>query len=344
MYRWAIEILRRDGTRVGQRVIEPDLSPLVESAKLEYLRRHGPEAATDYDRPAEIEPVWQKNLGEPYVGALRVAISGEVTVPAAETAVFREAAAEVSAEFVKSGEIEGGSKFVYLVTAYAAETPKANPENNARFRVATLPSYLRVSNGQWPETLPALCEVDKSDIGIAIPRRLLEEISAITESKRGVETGGALLGHLRWDPGREDLFLDITEQVHARGALGDATRLRFTPECWADIRATMALRQQGESIVGWWHSHPGRDWCQECPRERQEACSMQKGFLSSHDQILQRTAFPRAFMPALVATDTVFNRIDFAMFGWRNGVLERRSYQVTGTEQGAEACEQQKSK
>lgn len=332
MYRWAIEILRADGTRVGQRVIAPSLAPLIESARLEFLRRHGPSAAADYDRPAEIKPIWQEKLGEPYVGALRVQIAGEVAVPAAGTTVFREAAAEVSAEFVKNGALEEGAKFVYLVTAYEAEVVAAL-DSSTRFRVAPLPAGLRITAGQWPESTSR--DENEVDIGIAIPRRILDEISELTKSKRGVETGGALLGHLRWDPIREDIFLDITEQIHAREAIGDATRLRFTSECWADIRARLALRGQDESIVGWWHSHPGRDWCKECPRERQEQCAMQRGFLSSHDETLQRTVFPRAFMPALVATNTAFDRIDFAMFGWRDGVLERRDYQIVESEEGA---------
>ena len=362
MHRWAIEILGRDGTRFGQRAIEPDFAPLQESARLAYVRQHGPGAAPDYDRPVEITPVWQPKLGEPYVGGLEMAVEGRVLPDPASTAIFRASATEVAAGFAERGSMEEGAKFVYLVTAYIedAERP-ADQKSTSRIRVSSLPVGVQVSDGYWPEPVSVLSEERANDLGITVPRRVLDDISALTESKRGVETGGVLLGHLRWDATRKDLFLEITEHIHARSAIGDSTRLRFTPECWAEIRRAMALRQRGEAICGWWHSHCGREFCVECPRERQATCPLQAGFLSDHDKTLHRTVFPRAFMTALVATDSALGDIRFSMFGWQNGVLEKRGYRVTGedsppayamcqpvagdemAEQGAAACEHPKS-
>jgi hypothetical protein len=331
VHRWAIEILGTDGKRFGQRAIQPDFSPLSESARLAYVRQHGPSAAADYDRPVEITPIWQPKLGDPYVGGLRIAVEGQPLPHPASTAIFRASASEVAAGFVESGLMQEGAKFVYLVTAYTEDSDHlVDQRPTSRIRVSSLPVGVQVSDGVWPKPASITPEESATDLGVTLPRRVLDDISALTESKRGVETGGVLLGHLRWDSKSKDLFLEITEHIHARGAIGDSARLRFTPECWAEIRGAVALRQRGEAICGWWHSHCGRTFCVECPPERQATCLLQSGFLSDHDKILHRTVFPRAFMTALVATDSVLGDIRFAMFGWQNGVLEKRGYRVTG--------------
>jgi hypothetical protein len=312
-------------------VIQPDFAPLLESARLAYVRQHGPGAAVDYDRPVEITPIWQPKLGEPYVGGLRIAVEGQPLPHPASTAIFRASASEVASGFVESGVMQEGAKFVYLVTAYTEDAQHpADTRPASRIRVSSLPVGVQVSDGVWPEPASGLPEERAADLGVTLPRRVLDDISVLTESKRGVETGGVLLGHLRWDPAHKDLFLEITEHIHARSAIGDSARLRFTPECWAEIRGAMALRRRGEAICGWWHSHCGRTFCVECPPERQATCPLQSGFLSDHDKTLHRTVFPRAFMTALVATDSALGDIRFSMFGWQNGVLEKRGYRVIG--------------
>lgn len=328
MYRYAIEILRRDGVRVGQKTVEPDLAPLVESARLAYLRRVGPSAASDYDRPVEIEPVWQPKLGEPYVGALSLKMEEDGEPLRAPTTLFRPAAGGVSKHFVSTGALEEGSAIAYLVTAYPDQRGDASPPDRV-FRVRELPAHIAVSAGTWvPEGTKE--ETQPADLRIAVPQRVLDEVAGLTVARRGVETGGALIGHLRWDAGLVDLFVEVTEQIHARNAIGDGTRLQFTPECWTEIRSALALRHRGEMILGWWHSHPAQDWCAQCPRERQETCPLQTGFLSDHDKTLHRTVFPRAFMPALVATDSALGEVQFAVFGWRDGILQTRQFHVLG--------------
>lgn len=353
VYRWAMEILRRDGTRVGQKVVSPDFAPVIECARLSYLRRHGPAAAADYDRPVEIDPAWSDKLGEPYVAGLRTIVAGEPVEELPGAVMFKASAVEASTEFVKSGELEADSTFLYLVTAYSDEAPPS-PPTRERFQLSSLPVPVPISNGFWPSE----ARDNVRDIGVILPRHLLDEIVDLTVAKRGVETGGVLLGHLKWDHQLRELFIETTEQIHARSAVGDEKRLQFTADCWAEVRSALALRQRGESIIGWWHSHPARNWCAECPRERQEDCSLQNGFLSDHDKTLHRTIFPRAFTVALVATDSALGDVQFAMFGWKRGVLTKRAYNVIGgnsrsqirsavdpemSTEGEELCEHQKS-
>ena len=352
MYRYAVEILRRDGTRVGQREVVPDLSLLVESMRLTYLRRRGPEAAADYDRAVEIEPIWHSTLGEPYVGGFACKTGGETNIES--TAMFRAEASRVSGEFIKNGELEDGESFVYLVTAYP-DPSVAPPALESPYRVRSLPVTVPVSVGSWTALAGASNEPE-GGLRVAVPRHVVDEVSDLTVARRGVETGGVLIGYVRWDPGLGDLYIEVTEQIYARHAEGDATSLHFTPDCWTTIRATLALRNQGESILGWWHSHPARGWCAECPRERQQECPLQKGFLSDHDKALHRTVFSRTFMSALVATDSVLGSIQHSMFGWRSGVVDNRGFHTidessaSGTAASSEdfpkgeACAQQNSK
>lgn len=334
MYRWAVEILHRDGTRVGQKVVEPDFAPLLECARLTYLRRHGPSAAADYDRPVEVTPVWSATLGEPYVGSLSMTIAGENVEDAGRTSIFRAAAGDVASQFVESGELAEGSTFVYLVMAYPGSDPDLNSSASRRFQISSLSVRVPVTDGLWQPVGGVAGVSDPGGCGVIVPQRLLDEVAELTVARRGVETGGVLLGRLRWDREMKDLFIEITEQVHARSAIGDEKRLQFTADCWAEIHATVALRRRGESIVGWWHSHPAQSWCGECPRERQEVCALQAGFLSEHDKTLHRTVFPRAFTTALVATDSALGDVRFSMFGWQGGALEKRGYHAVGAESG----------
>ena len=50
------------------------------------------------------------------------------------------------------------------------------------------------------------------------------------------------------------------------------------------------------------------------------------GFLSADDRALHRAVFPRAYSLALVVTDAGRGDPTFALFGWREGVLERRGF------------------
>jgi hypothetical protein len=167
-------------------------------------------------------------------------------------------------------------------------------------------------------------EAHKEDAPVFIPRQVFEEASAITRQAGAKETGGILIGHLRRDPEAAEIFLEVTAQIPARDAEADLTSLKFTPEVWTEVRAAIELRRRGEIMLGWWHSHPVREWCRECPIERQQKCAMASEFFSAHDRHLHRTVFPGAHSIALVANDTATDEVTFSAFGWRRGVIEPR--------------------
>jgi hypothetical protein len=325
-FHYAVEILRTNGVRIGQRRIEPDLAPLVEAARLEYLRRHGPVAAADYERPVRIRPVWQDKLGEPYVASLATAINGEEP-QRFSSKIFRAQAQEFAAELIENGTLAEEETYAYLVTSFPREGESEPTGNGSRFKLSSLPVNLPLKEGSWDSMLGVHSLGIEDELRISLPRHVLEEAAEQTRARRGIETGGVLIGHLRWDG---DLYVEITEQIHAVQAAGESTKLHFTPEDWTQVRQLMEMRKRGELICGWWHSHPVRNWCGKCPEERQRNCPLRNGFLSADDKLLHRTVFPRAFMPALVASDVAYGDVEFAMFGWEGGMLQPRGYHLHG--------------
>jgi hypothetical protein len=105
-------------------------------------------------------------------------------------------------------------------------------------------------------------------------------------------------------------------------------KLTFTPEAWAATDAAIRLRNQGEIHLGWWHSHPIRAWCQNCPAERQAVCRYNDEFFSEHDAALHRAVFPRSYSVALVVNDRAAGDLTHSMFGWWMGQIAPRGFHV----------------
>jgi hypothetical protein len=91
------------------------------------------------------------------------------------------------------------------------------------------------------------------------------------------------------------------------------------------VQAALELRTLGESMLGWWHSHPVREWCKNCPEEKRKQCSLARGFLSEDDRLLHRTVFPRAYSLALLVND-IDGGPTFSLFGWSGGAIEARDF------------------
>ena len=91
------------------------------------------------------------------------------------------------------------------------------------------------------------------------------------------EVGGFLIGYLAEDG------LTVTHALPAREAVGSAAQLTFPPESWTAVYAVIEERNQGERLVGWYHSHPGHGV-----------------FLSAYDQFIHTSFFPEEGQIAMV--------------------------------------------
>jgi len=114
-----------------------------------------------------------------------------------------------------------------------------------------------------------------------VTQAIPDEVWVLTRAHAGEqlenEVGGFLIGFLGEDG------LTVTHAVPAREAVGSAAQLTFPPEAWTAVLATIEERNQGERLVGWYHSHPGHGV-----------------FLSAYDQFIHTQFFPEEGQIAIV--------------------------------------------
>jgi hypothetical protein len=336
-YQFVLELFRDDGSPLDRVPLSPDWEPAVEWARLAQLRATGV-WLTDAEGGPSIQPIWHENGGQPIAKGFRVELGEHgpdgSRVEFGATRYFGELARSAVAQLIKAGRVAAADRVLYQTTAFVkASTESPRP---FRFDFADRPAPLAVHDTEVATLIAAavVCGgVCADDFGVLIPQRTLTEATALTEMAEGCETGGVLIGNLHRDPVRTDLLVEVTAQIPARHTVGDARKLTFTSETWTDVRNAIALRRKDEAMLGFWHSHPAKEWCKQCPPERQRECHLAKGFFSADDLTLHRTIFPRAFSIALVVTNAL-GGIDHTLFGWRQGVMVARGFYVSGSDSG----------
>jgi proteasome lid subunit RPN8/RPN11 len=314
-----------------------DFARAVEATFFDGLRKG---AWTAYDPPLGRERI-EPDFADPEGGAPQ-AKGFEVVLPTPDggeqrltfaSSFFGSRALRLGADLVRAGKLEKGSKLLYQLAAYldaAAEKPRRG------LRIALEPASVEVPlrpgsrrdlgvaeawDGPGPEDFPAL-----------IPRRVIEE--SVEEARREPEReiGGVLLGHLRRDAERGDVFLQVTCQVPAEQTEATAASVTFTPETWARVREVQELRGEGEIFVGWVHSHPFR-FCAECPLPVPAECIEKVLFYSSDDEFLMEQAFARPFMVGLLTAvepklERALGHAPVKLYGWRHGEIVARGFEV----------------
>jgi hypothetical protein len=320
---------------LGQERVTNDLwRPAIECGRLEAARRDRRRPPQLPVGPGVIEPLWHETLKAPYLGGFRLTLptEGAPCVQDFGTDYFGTVAQQLLEQLVAAKQVPADTACGYVVCAFprsaAAESPPAGRPRgwSAKPKAQTLaldelplPSFLDRSapHGAVPDDL----------VPVFIPERVLAEMAALHGRAGAAETGGNLIGYLHRDPARpETLFAEVTAQVPAQHAQQELTRLTFTPETWADVDAAIRLRGRAERKLGWWHSHPARQWCEKCPAEKRQACPRGGDFFSVHDAALHLAAYPMAYSVALVLSDSYAHGLAFTLFGWRQGRLARRGF------------------
>lgn len=313
-----------DEKPLGNFPVELDLEPAAECLRLAQLRAEG----TIPGDSARITPEWG-DTGEPRVGGF-IASRGEINVRLG-TELFQAPARALRKQLVDGKRIVEDATFRYKPLAF---------RQPAAPRRSTV-----ILDGEVTETLPpigeasihALCargtlhdaeHAGDADFPVLIPQRVLEELEALTRAAGGIETGGVLIGRLVRDALAREIAVEVTALIAAEHTQAKSVSLTFTPETWAAVDAAVDLRRRGEIALGWAHSHPVHAWdiCKNCRPEQRAVCALRKPFLSSDDLTLNRAVFSRAFNVALLASHDAF--VEFALFGWREGVVRRRAYHV----------------
>jgi proteasome lid subunit RPN8/RPN11 len=244
---------------------------------------------------------------------------------------FRQLAKQASALLIEKSTLKKGERFKFLAAAFPQQ--KVREAAKLKFTMEEVAPDLSLRDASLAVQVQGSTfqgRRDDDDIPLFVPQRVLEEAKALSKEAGEKETGGILIGHLGREQKLPEIFAEVTAQIPARHTEASLTSLTFTSETWTGVRAALELRRRGEIMLGWWHSHPVREWCKGCSTESQKVCTMASDFFSAHDHALHRTIFPRAYSIALVVNDMAANDATFSMFGWRRGLLEARGFHITG--------------
>lgn len=329
----ALALFREDGAAIGELPVEVDWEPARQWVRHVALCRgdsiRGPGTA-------EVHPVWHR-AGSPVMRAFRLSFEtdqppGEVSCEFLST-YFSGVARSLSGSLIEAGHLTAGDVFRYVALARPSP-PNGSQSRAARFVVEDVtPAPVLQERSLELQRLGAVAigDADAKQVPAFAPRLVLEEITALAKRASPLETGGALVGHLSRDPDTRIVFSVVTAQIPAEHTAASAVRLAFSSDTWSAMRQTIAERGQGEVMLGWWHSHPVREWCRQdqWPDHADDRCSLAGGCFSEHDRAVHRTVFPGAHAIALVASDTSDADVTFSVFGWSLGVLQARGLFVT---------------
>jgi hypothetical protein len=333
-YRYGLLLFRRDGSALGSTSVTVDWEPAAEWTRFYHARRgviplYGEGAAS-------IEPLWDRTEGEPYLRGFRVVYDGGGRKVTSDfpSRYFNELAAQASAEFVKLGKLEAGDTYLFQAVAFAQN---GNGHGKAADGLALEVveekpdmEYVASRLADFQRRASPAGVVDADDMPVFIPRRVLDDAADLTRAASGRETGGILIGRLHHDASLPEIFAEVSAQIPAEHTLGTVARLTFTADTWGAASAAIRLRGKGESYLGYWHSHPVREWCRtkECSPEKQKTCRLAKDFFSEDDVAVMRAAFMRGHSLGLVVNDTAFADLTFSLFGWREGRIHPRGFHL----------------
>ena len=331
-YRYVIELFSPQGAALGRAPILVDWEPAREWAVFCALRRDGQSSPVS-SGSTSLRPRWDAELGEPVMSGFSIEVAngeGDDFRIDFSNAYFKELAQSISSELVQQGKLKSGERFLYCVLAYPDKRSDDGPGKD-RLVAAELPPPVVIREGDLGMHLCAAAPFrsgSEEDIPVFVPRHVLAEISALSQEAGANETGGVLIGHLFRDGVGGDLFLVVTAQIPAMHTHAEAARLTFTAETWTAARAAIHLRGKHEVMLGWFHSHPVREWCKSCPEEKRESCTVFEDYFSPEDEALHRTVFPRAWSVALLVSELPQRSPSISMFGWRKARVAPRGFHV----------------
>jgi proteasome lid subunit RPN8/RPN11 len=336
-YTYALDFYREDGTAIGQAAVEPDWTPALEWVHFEGIREGrlpAVMAASIASEVYRIDPVWHPTAGQPHVSSFQITLSANGSgawsrrIP---TTYLRGVAQQASVALTEKGLLQSGEIFRYLVSACAVTSAAHAPQPAATdFCVEEVVQPLPLTPASLETFLigavPAGSEHVAGDFPVFVPQAVLDEMTELARQAGDVETGGVLVGLLHRDAGIPEIFVEVTAQIAAPHTEAAATKLTFTADTWAAVRAALALRKRGELMVGWWHFHP--DFCrlQNCPEEKRLRCTVSSAFFSAEDVALHTALFARGYNTALLISDSAAGGLTASAFGWRQGMVTTRGF------------------
>jgi proteasome lid subunit RPN8/RPN11 len=326
-FRYFASLTTPNGEALGNVRLNVDWVPAVRWAEFERGLKRGRAAECESGRGRAlpvIEPAWSRTRGRPYLGNVTVRTNGSehVVFP---LAYFVRAVSAAAARLVAAGSLAEGQRFDFDVYALA-DAKRVSAPSEARAvaidtaldvdAVALAPLLTRAVShragvrdaGAATDTMP-----------IFIPERVLMEATERAERSRDIETGAVLVGKLCRDRDGT-LFSRVTAQIPAEHTEATRESLRFTPDTWTAVGAALRLRNRGEIVLGWSHSHPW--FCERCTPAQRAVCPLSAPTFSNADRHVHREVFQQPWNFALLISFLGHERPSYDMFAWNRGQIE----------------------
>ncbi len=327
-FQFYAELEAPDGARISDVRLDVDWIPALRWADFEQTVRRRVPKAERHGHPA-IEPIWMPEGEPPYLCGVTIRSGADGAEPLeVPLSYFVAAVLAASTSLVDSGVLEAGQEFDYKIYALSDgrqaqpgttidvvavdETPAIESRELAPLIAgaeSTTPDAAEEpAGGSMPEPMP-----------IVIPERVLEEAMALAATAGDVETGGILLGRLCRDPDGT-VFTAVTAQIPAEHTTSTRESLRFTPKTWVSVDAALKLRNQNETTLGWWHSHPF--FCRNCTPLERSVCPFSKPVFSAADRDVHREVFQQPWNVALLLSFLGDTTPSYDVFAWNRGRIE----------------------
>lgn len=335
---FSLQLYKQDDSPLGRAGMEVDWEPALEWCHLLGIRRGKLLPMLNIGRH-RIEPVWDAEIGRPFVSGFRTVLcgndAGEGFACEFPITYFASLALEASEAYVRTGRIHPGDRIRYRVTASdgrRASQTEAGVSRPRGFSVREVPKPMPLGSKSLrrlrDRSVPFETE-EQSDMPVFIPKHVLEEACAQTREAGAYEVGSVLVGHLLRDKDSPEIMAEITARVPIRSGERKLYSMSITAESWAEVRNTIRLRGRNEMMLAWTHSHAFmKELCQNCRRVEDRSCTQTAVFMSDKDRALQRTVFYRAYHLALVLGDTPCNGLQYGLFGWKYGGIHRRGFRI----------------
>jgi proteasome lid subunit RPN8/RPN11 len=312
-----------------------DFARAIEAAFFDALRRGVVERYDPHPETARLEPCFALEEGSPVATGFTVALP----TPAGEHCLrlpaeyFQTTSRRIGAELILQGKLPNNTLLHYRLTALADDAPETlRPGLTLELESEAPAIPIRPGSRRDFGATEAWDSPGVDDFPVLIPRQVVQE--AVDEAARHPEreVGGVLLGHLRRDGERGELFLEVTCFVPAEETEATDQSVTFTPATWARVREVIDWRGEGEIFAGWVHSHPFR-FCAECPLPVPAECVGKVLFYSSDDEFLMELSFARPFMVGLLAgveprLEGVLGHLPVRLYGWKDGLIQARGFEV----------------
>jgi proteasome lid subunit RPN8/RPN11 len=335
-FQMCLEVLRLDGTpAITIPLAEADFARAVETAFFIALRQG---RFADYLVPRDgvrVEPLFGRKRSPS-----SAAVGFQVSMPTPDGGIHET---HFSANFLRSharrlvvDRVVGGElppeDVAFRLAAYQDDAPAPASDTGMTLEPDDAPIPIRSVRRHDLGPVEAWDGPLADDFPVLIPRRVLHDALDQAREQPGQEVGGFLLGHLCRDEDSAELFMLVTCHIPAEGTEATGTSVTFTADTWAQARAVLEWRDEGEIFAGWAHSHPFR-FCAECPDPPKPDCAGKVLFFSPEDHFLMELTFPQPFMVGLQTAveprlEKALGHLPVRLYGWRDGVIVPRGFEV----------------